>query len=96
MPIYEYAPTTDAGCGRCRPGFERLQKLSDAELTTCPDCGAPVARRISAPHVVAGHAHQLGESHLARHGFSQYRRVGQGVYEKTAGEGPSHIADDGH
>lgn len=33
MPIYEYR------CGSCGFQKEFLQKLSDAPLTTCPDCG---------------------------------------------------------
>ena len=49
MPIYEYiAP--ENGCARCGPGFEHLQTLSDDELRCCPDCGAPVRRKISAPN----------------------------------------------
>ena len=33
MPIYEYR------CGTCGFQKEFLQKLSDAPLTTCPECG---------------------------------------------------------
>jgi putative FmdB family regulatory protein len=95
MPIYEYICSSEHGCERCRQGFDRLQRLSDAELTACPACGSAVARRISAPSVVAGSAHQSKESHIEKHGFTQYRRVGQGVYEKTAGKGPNYISDDG-
>ena len=28
------------------------------------------------------------------HGFTQYKRAGKGVYEKTAGKGPDIITDD--
>ncbi len=34
MPIYEYR------CGTCGFQKEFLQKLNDAPLTTCPECGA--------------------------------------------------------
>lgn len=34
MPIYEYR------CGDCGFQKEFLQKLNDAPLTTCPECGA--------------------------------------------------------
>ncbi len=34
MPIYEYA------CEACGHTLEKLQKLSDAPLTDCPECGA--------------------------------------------------------
>lgn len=44
MPIYEFECTT---CGNV---FERLQKLSDADPTDCPECGKPkVKRRLTAP-----------------------------------------------
>ena len=33
MPIYEYA------CEACGHTLEKLQKLSDAPLTDCPQCG---------------------------------------------------------
>lgn len=95
MPIYEYIATTARGCDRCRAGMDILQRLSDAALSVCPHCSAPVAQRISAPHVVAGNSQRLGEGHLEKHGFTQYRKLGKGVYEKTAGKGPAHIADDG-
>jgi len=44
MPIYEYA------CQSC--GFQKdvLQKISDAPLTTCPECTKETfAKQISAP-----------------------------------------------
>jgi len=34
MPIYEYQ------CRKCEHRLEKLQKLSDAPLTECPECGA--------------------------------------------------------
>lgn len=44
MPIYEFA------CADCGHGFERLQKLSDADPVDCPSCARPsVRRRLSAP-----------------------------------------------
>ncbi len=95
MPIYEYIAATSRSCPRCSAGFESLQRLSDQPLQVCPHCGAPVSQRISAPNVVAGNSHRTSEGHLEKHGFTQYRKVGKGVYEKTAGKGPSHIADDG-
>ncbi len=44
MPIYEYV------CKSCGHELDALQKMSDAPLTECPDCGAPaLKRKISAP-----------------------------------------------
>jgi len=93
MPIYEYAPTAK-GCSACRGGIEVLQRLSDPPLAACPTCGAPLERVLCAPQVVSGQGHVLREGHLAKHGFTQYRRVGKGKYEKTAGKGPPTISDD--
>lgn len=92
MPIYEYA-AIDQGCAYCEARFELLQKLRDEPLTQCPECGAAVVRVISAPSVAVGGAHLLKESHAEKHGFTQYRRAGKGVYEKTIGKGPKFISD---
>lgn len=44
MPIYEYA------CGACGHRMEALQKVSDAPLKKCPECGKPKLQKlISAP-----------------------------------------------
>lgn len=44
MPLYGFE------CGACGHSFERLQKLSDADPSTCPACGAEqVRRQVSAP-----------------------------------------------
>ena len=43
MPIYEFE------CSACGDTFERLQKLSDPDPSTCPECGAPIKRRLTAP-----------------------------------------------
>ena len=32
--------------------------------------------------------------YLEKHGFTQYRKSGKGVYEKSAGKGPAIISDD--
>jgi len=93
MPIYEYRPVSDASCEHCANGFEAMQKLSEAALSHCPQCGAAVQRQLSAPRIgKAGPS--LEPSNLEKHGFTQYKRVGQGVYEKTAGKGPDVITDD--
>jgi len=93
MPIYEYS-TTGKGCPHCKAHFDVLQKLTEAALTQCPQCGAAVARVIGAPSVAMGSTHMLKESNVAKKGFTQYRRAGNGVYEKTAGKGPKYISGD--
>ena len=43
MPIYEYA------CQACGQEMEKLQKISDAPLTDCPECGeAALVKKVSA------------------------------------------------
>lgn len=39
MPIYEYV------CGECSRLTEALQRMSDAPLVDCPECGAPALRK---------------------------------------------------
>ena len=44
MPIYAFH------CANCDHSFDRLQKLSDADPTVCPTCGAEaVSRQLTAP-----------------------------------------------
>ena len=44
MPIYAFE------CSTCGDQFDRLQKLSDVDPDTCPECGAhTVKRRVTAP-----------------------------------------------
>lgn len=44
MPIYAFE------CGSCGHQFDRLQKLSDADPTLCPECGVEQLRRqLTAP-----------------------------------------------
>ena len=93
MPIYEYA-ATGPGCPHCEGHFDVLQKLADASLTQCPQCAAAVVRVIGVASVAMGGAHLLKESNVAKNGFTQYRRAGDGVYEKTAGKGPKYISGD--
>lgn len=41
MPAYEYQ------CQACGDRFERRQKMSDAAIDTCPQCGGAAQRLIS-------------------------------------------------
>ena len=92
MPIYVYRAKSEAGCERCLAGFEILQKLGDAPLNECPHCLAPVAKVISAPNLAAN-APSLSDENVGKHGFTRYRKLEKGVYEKTAGKGPDLIKD---
>jgi len=93
MPIFEYRSTGE-GCPHCRDGFDHLQKSSDPMLTQCPQCGGAIEQRIGAPALAIGGKHLLSEKKIGEKGFTQYRKIGKGVYEKTAGKGPGIIRGD--
>lgn len=40
MPIYEYT------CEACGHSFDALQKIADAALTDCPECGKPALTKL--------------------------------------------------
>jgi putative FmdB family regulatory protein len=93
MPTYEYrhcqaSPT-------CPEHIEVFGSLALADLKVCPHCGGAVERQMSAAGVISGRAHMMKEAHFSERGFTQYRKLEKGVYEKTAGTGPAVIKDDG-
>jgi putative FmdB family regulatory protein len=40
MPIYEYQ------CGACGHKLEAIQKINDAPLSDCPECGQPALQKL--------------------------------------------------
>ena len=81
MPIYEYQASDGAeSCHHCRQPFERLHKTSEPPLRTCPNCGAPVTKLISAPAVGASRSGFDDKAQGA--GFHKLKRRGKGEYEK--------------
>jgi putative FmdB family regulatory protein len=48
MPLYTYiAKYSNKCCEYCCNAFELLQNLSSREIKKCPECGAPVKKRIT-------------------------------------------------
>lgn len=88
MPIYEYAPTSGQ-CEKCNGLFEVVQRIADPKLTRCPSCGQACERRISA--VALGGTWSLSESKIKNSGLTQYRKAGNGVYERTVGSGGPEV-----
>ncbi len=81
MPIREYICSDERkSCAHCRAGFEQLEKMAQEPLPACPQCGAPVTRRISAPSF-ARHASNF-DDRAKRSGFHKLKRLGKGEYEK--------------
>ena len=94
MPLYKYEHTDGQG-DSCSPEFEILQNHSDAALEVCPVCGRPVRKsfhfRVAS---IKSERDQLSPKNLAKHGFTQYKKSGDGFYEKTCGDGPQVISAD--
>ena len=93
MPIYEYQATGQKNCDYCVDAFDVMQKISDEPLKFCPECHNPVQRKISRPNL-ARPAPSLSDENVGKHGFTKFKKVEKGVYEKTAGKGPDYITDD--
>jgi putative FmdB family regulatory protein len=85
MPIYEYAPVSGQ-CKKCEGRFEVYQRIADAKLTACPDCGKPVERLISAVPV-HGKYSTKSDSKLKDLGLTKYVKNADGGYERTVGTG---------
>ncbi len=48
MPIYEYqAIDPEKACPTCAGRFEVIQRMDDAHVSRCPDCGGRVRRVVS-------------------------------------------------
>ncbi|MFZ9914833.1 MAG: FmdB family zinc ribbon protein [Phycisphaerales bacterium] len=97
MPTYVYAVVKPDGS--LGDHFEVSQRMSDAPLERHPETGEPVRRVPQVPmlggqHSSAADKRKISDSNLGRMGFTKYQKVGDGKYEKTAGEGPSSISAD--
>ena len=93
MPLYEYKPDAKS-CVFCKDGFEVLQQLSEPVLTACPECGKACHRVFSTFASIKSVKDMLSPKNLARKGLTQYKRAGDGRYEKTCGDGPQVIKGD--
>ena len=92
MPIYEYQASGSASCEHCHTAFDVMQKVGDEPLKFCPRCHNPVTRKISRPNL-ATPGPSLSKENIEKHGYTQFKKVRKGLYEKTAGEGPDYIKD---
>ena len=69
----------------CHGRVEVMQGINDAPLKNCPTCGLEVKRLISRPAFKIDNG--VSADKAAEKGFSTFRKVGHGQYEKIAGEG---------
>lgn len=93
MPIYEYQ-AIEKGCPHCEEIFEVLERVKDKPLKKCPECGEKVQRILSAFGFGGNEKDLLSPKNLEKNGFTQYKKTGDGNYEKTLGKGPSMIRRD--
>jgi hypothetical protein len=97
MPVYVYRiirPKSGAarrGGASCaaEETFEVRQSIHDAPLTKHPETGEPVERVICAPAIASS---KQGNAALSSAGFTKYKRMSDGTYERQAGSGgPKHV-----
>jgi putative FmdB family regulatory protein len=76
MPAYEYL------CDECDCRFEKRQKMSDAAVELCPECGGHVRRLISggAGAITRGRSQQTAAPPSAPGGCCGGGACGQGMF----------------
>jgi putative FmdB family regulatory protein len=93
MPLYDFE-CSNASCVNATTTIEMFAKSAEVDAQCCPLCNALLKRVISAANSAIGQSHLLKEKHFSERGFTQYKKIGGGVYEKTAGDGPRYISGD--
>ena len=78
MPIYEYR------CAACGHYMDALQKMSDAPLRKCPECGKKVERVLFAPPI-----HFKGSGYYS----TDYGKGGKRATKEKADGGDSTTSD---
>lgn len=91
MPVYEYEPI-EWDCVICSGRVGVIQGINDPPLDSCPTCGLPVRRVISQAAFKISREQVLAKS--GERGFSTFRKVEKGMYEKVSGPGVDMIIDD--
>lgn len=84
MPVYEYEPD-DRECLICDGKVAILQEVGEEPARYCPHCGLEIKRIVSKASF--SFAKDASPEEAAKKGFTVYRRLETGVYEKAAGEG---------
>jgi predicted nucleic acid-binding Zn ribbon protein len=97
VPIYVYEVILEDGT--TGETFEFLQQMADPPLTHHPDSGLPLRKVVSKPAIAGRWSDLKAQSNLSdkkldAKGFTKYVKMGDGVYEKRAGQGPDVISAD--
>lgn len=80
MPIYEYE-LCEGDCKACGGKFTLNRPLSAKPLTHCPACRKPVRKIISSFNSPAK-LKPLSVTDAKKAGFSVFKRLGKGEYER--------------
>jgi putative FmdB family regulatory protein len=88
MPVYEYEPV-DRDCLMCDGRFGVIQSVSEDALNVCPYCGMDVRRVISKASIKV--AKDASPDKAGSKGFTTYRRVEEGKWERISGEGVDRV-----
>jgi putative FmdB family regulatory protein len=91
MPIYEYEPE-DRDCLMCEGRIAILQSVDDESARYCPHCGLEISRVISKASIRL--AKDVSAEQAAKMGFTTYRKLESGVFEKVGGEGDETLKVD--
>lgn len=90
MPIYEYEPD-DRECLMCEGRIEVIQAIDEEPIQFCPFCGLGVRKVISKASIVT--STKVDPEKAAKKGFSTFRRMEKGKWEKIAGPDGDKPAD---
>lgn len=82
MPIYEYEPV-DRDCLMCEGRVEAIQGINDEPYKFCPYCGLEVQRVVSRASIKLRSS--VDPEKAAQRGFSTFKKIGKGQWEKVAG-----------
>ena len=86
MPTYEYqARHPTSACDHCRQRFEVRQSMRDEPLKTCPQCGQPIERLISACGISTRPSGKslLSDKNLKAKGLTKLVNEGGGKFRKV-------------
>jgi putative FmdB family regulatory protein len=81
MPIYEYE------CLSCGKRTEVLQKMNDAPLAACPNCGGEVKKLISAPSFQLKGSGWYATDYGGKKGGGSSESKAEGKSEKSESKG---------
>ena len=86
MPIYTYRAQDSAkSCKQCLESLEVFQKMQEAHLENCPECGNPIVRFMHATPTIRDSSSKalLSDNNLKKHGFKKLVNTGGGKFDEV-------------